>query len=933
MPGIWLASLKPLVKANQGSSLIRRDLGLQLLALYLLFIGPVVLATLAFDRLAAQRLEADVKAADLALARAIAHETNTTMDGALQAVRSLASYPAVVEANQDEMAELFRILLSVRPDINLIYRLDAQGIMIYHYPTGPNTTLGWDFSTRDYYHFARLTRNPFMSEGRVSPTTQQPVATAVMPLWGAEGEFLGVVATNIKLQTLSHTLASIAAEHRNDEAFNLSIVDSAGRIIAHPNPPSLLEEVGSQLPQVVQPVLSRQSGSLIALDVNGQETLYSFVPIHSAGWGVIVSRPTASAFATPQATHQGVIFTISVFLVIGLLFWLALSRQVIRPLEDLASFSQTIGLDEGISEAQRQAILKLSDRSDQIGHLIRSLSRMEQAIDARLKELSTLLQTSGAVVSTLDSQTVLNRILEQVELLMGISMCAIVALDEQRGVFRAQASRGLSHRYAEQLAIDPSEPLSITLRAIHSGKPEQISDTEQDNSSNAAVRPRARSEGFRSVIAVPLNTQHAPPSALLVYRPDPHIFSEREINLLTNFANHAAMAIENATLYARSDMREKEQTRRLEALVQSLVDGLILEDLEGCVIYANRRIGELVDLPIEEINNVPVSRLIERLLARTVDKEKSRAALESTWKRQGLRSIEIALESQRQTHYLQLHVFDVTDSAGMPIGRGQIWHDVTQNREVDRMKSSLIATVSHELRTPLAAIKGYATTLLAEDVQWDQQTQREFLHIISNETDRLSNLVTDLLDMSRIEAGTLIVSRVQCDIRDLIQRAVQRAHPRPEERLQLNLPADLPPLYADPPRIEAVFRNLIENALKYAGEAGPVCVSATVQANKLIIRVEDEGPGIHPEESQRIFESFYRVQSGLTRSAPGAGLGLAICRGFVHAHGGEIWLEPRIKGACIAFSLPLAGNEKRRKPRFEKQKPDQKRPISPPSDP
>jgi PAS domain S-box-containing protein len=551
----------------------------------------------------------------------------------------------------------------------------------------------------------------------------------------------------------------------------------------------------------------------------------------------------------------------------------------------------------------------MARRPDQMGHLIRSLARMEEAIHARLKELSTLLATSAAVVSSLDPQTVLERILEQVEQLLDVEKCTIVALDEARGVFRAQASRGLSRRYTEQISIDPNEPQSVTLRAIRNGQPIQISDTEEDPTFTV-LRSRGRAEGYRSVLAVPLNAQHAPPSALLVYRPNPHIFTEREINLVTSFANHAAMAIENAALFAQSDMRLKEQTRRLEALIQSMQDGLILENLEGRVLYANRRISELTDLSVEEISGAPVENLLERLLARSVSAdleeiEKMRTVLQAALNGRGQRRVEIALSHARRTQYLRLQMFDVTDAQGMPIGRGQILRDITNSREADRMKSSLISTVSHELRTPLAAIKGYTSTLLAEDVQWDQQVQREFLNIISEETDRLSNLINDLLDMSRIEAGNLTVSRVPCNLEDLISNAAQRAQPAPGERLQCILSPEIPIFLADPARIEAVLRNLIENASKYAGENSPIRISASQRSNELVVRVEDEGPGIPPEYSERIFVPFYRLENGLLRAASGAGIGLAICQGFVRAHGGEIWLEPSSRGACVAFSIPL----------------------------
>lgn len=891
---------------------IRRDLGLQLLALYLLFVGPVVIASLVFDQITSERIEEDVKAADLALARAIAQETNTALDYALRAVEELANYPEVISADTSGMKNLFATLMSARPDVNLVYRLDEKGIMLFHMPTGPGSTVGDDFSYRDYFQRALTTKNSLLSLGRISPTTEQPVTTAVMPIWDESGKFLGLVATNIKLQSLSTTLASITAEYGAEENFEVQIIDAAGRVIAHPDPSVLLADFTQSSPQIATTVLSGQTGNIIEKQENSPEKLYSYVPIPSAGWGVIVNRPTARAFATVRATHQGVLLSIGVFLVVGLFFWLALARQVIRPIERLATFSQTIGLEAGTSDHSRSAMHHLEERPDQIGHLIRSLTRMEAAIEARLNELSTLLETSAAVVSTLDSQTVLNRILEQVQRLMGIQMAAIVALDRKRNVFRAVASQGLSNLYAGKLAISPSEPHSIALRAIRTGEPIQVSDTEKD-ASYAPLRPRARSEGYRSLLAVPLLAHHAPPSALLVYRPDPHVFTEREINLITSFANHAAMAIENAALFARSDMRLQEQTRRLEALIESLQDGLVLEDLQGYILYANRRIAEMIILTIPEIIGAPVQQLIDQLLSMALaDSEESRAltrhAVDEVFTGQGTRRVEIQVKVNHETRFFRLQGFEVTDLDGMLIGRGHILRDVTRIREIDRMKSSLISTVSHELRTPLAAIKGYATTLLAEDVEWDKPTEREFLQIISSETDRLSRLVNDLLDMSRIESGNLSVSRTACDLTELVNRATLRTHPDPNSRLVVDIPADVPSLFVDSQRIESVLRNLIENAAKYAGFDSPITVSATIADNQVIIRVKDEGPGIPPEYSHSIFQSFYRLDQGLTRTAPGAGLGLAICKGFVNAHGGEIWLEQQPKGTCVAFSLPLEDN-------------------------
>jgi len=726
-----------------------------------------------------------------------------------------------------------------------------------------------------------------------------------MPLWENE-QFLGVVATNIKLETLNQTLVRISQEYDPLEGFQVFIIDSSGQIIAHSNPDLLLTQTldNPNLAQITKPLLYGRSDTTIAVDKNGIEQLYSYVPISSSGWGVVVSRPTMTSFATARAFYRGALIALVVFVLIGTFFWVGLRQLVFSPLGILSTYSRTIGKVAPPTEKHRKSLNVLAQRSDQVGHLTRSLVNMEETIAARFNELATLLQTSAAVVSSLDSETVLSRILEQVERLLNVKMSAIIALDEKQGTYQAQTSRGLSQQYVSKIAIDPSDPHSVTLRALRSSEPIQISNTET-NPAYISRRQRARIEGFRSVLVIPLKTLYAPPSALLVFRPDPHVFTDQEIDLLSNFANHAAMAIENAALYARSDMQLQEQTRRLEALIQSLSDGLILEDTSGRVVYANRRIGALADMSTNEIVGNKINKVINRILNKTTDPQKANQKLQTILNSQENHGIEISLPFEGRTHWLRLHAFNVNDNRGVPIGRGQLLHDITADRELDRMKSNLISTVSHELRTPLASIKGYATTLLADDVEWDAESQHEFLSIISDEADRLSNLVNELLDLSRIEAGNLTVKRQICELNDLIEKAAQRAEPGPGNRLQVDLPDNLPTLEVDERRIKVVLRNLIENAVKYAGDQSLIHVTATTKENDIIIYVRDDGPGIPEEEQQRIFESFYRVENGLARTASGAGLGLAICQGFIHAHGGKLWLEPYSQGACFAFSLPL----------------------------
>jgi PAS domain S-box-containing protein len=898
-----------------------RDLGLQLFALYLLLIIPFLVTLWSFDGLIGVRIREDVQASDLSLAQSISQEVDLALTKAMNAVEGLSAYPGVIEADEQAMEEVFSVLFNTTPDVNLVYRLGADGIMLYHYPVGPTSTVGDDFSFRDYFQRALTTHKPLVSQGRISPTTSQAVATAVMPLWSEEEEFLGLIGANVKLESLSNALTNIISEYPSQGGLQVIILDSSNQIIAHPDQGFLLQPATVIIPGDLIGTFLGDDQSSIFEDLSGEERLFTHTSVPRVNWQVIVSRPTSAAFATQIILRRIVLVAAGTFILIGLFFWGTLSVRVIRPIERLAPISEAIGLNQPISPEDQRHLLSESKRRDQIGNLIQSIVRMKDSIAERMQEQATLLETSTAVVSSLDPEIVLNQILEQMGRLLQIKMYAVIALDVTNGSFRIRASRGLSKQFTEQLSIQPSEPDSVTMRALHAREPIQVSDTETDPS-YVIRRQRARMEGFRAILAVPLNTQHTPPTALLVFHPTPHVFSHNEIQLLTSFANHAAMAIENAMLFERSDMRLREQTQRLEALVQSLHDGLILTDLHGRVIYANKRVGQLADISAKGLSGLRADQILARIIDKASDKSNHKNQVQRILNKKGEKVIEFTQTVQDQTIHLRLEVFNVNDEEGAPIGRGIFFHDITADRELDRMRSSLVSTVSHELRTPLAAIKGYASTMLADDVEWDRESQREFLTVISDESDRLTNLVNNLLDLSRIEVGSLKLSREKCNVKEIIQSASKGARLTPQNKLELDIERKLPGVYADPLRLESILRNLIENSVKYAGEKARIKVDVHKNGGEIIFRVSDDGPGIPTAEGQRVFERFYRVDDSLTRLTSGAGLGLAICQGLVRAHGGRIWIEPQERGACIAFTIPMKvkpASNGHRKPRKKSQ--------------
>jgi signal transduction histidine kinase len=226
-------------------------------------------------------------------------------------------------------------------------------------------------------------------------------------------------------------------------------------------------------------------------------------------------------------------------------------------------------------------------------------------------------------------------------------------------------------------------------------------------------------------------------------------------------------------------------------------------------------------------------------------------------------------------------------------------------RELARMQDEFISTISHELRTPLGMIKGYVTTMMREDANWDSETRLEFLEIVDEEADRLRELIDNLLDSSRLETGTLGMTLEPTKLSTIIRDSVSRTQAiYPDMEVEIEIGDDIPMLQADPTRIAQVMDNLLSNANKYA-PGSQIAVASDRRDNVIEIGVQDGGPGIPPEHVPHLFERFYRVP-GQTVNVRGTGLGLYICRKIIEAHSGEIGVESQEgSGTRIFFTLPI----------------------------
>jgi PAS domain S-box-containing protein len=628
----------------------------------------------------------------------------------------------------------------------------------------------------------------------------------------------------------------------------------------------------------------------------------------SANWVVVVQRPAAEALAIVAQFHLWLLAVALLFALGGLLFWLMLLLRVIRPLHILAIEHQTLPQSE---QSIPLHATELARRNDEVGNLARSLVRLELDGLEKLGKLQTLLETSNAVVGSLDPHAVVGQIIREARRLVDVQAAAVL-LPDQQGILRVMVSDGHSAHYDRQLSLPPESVSSSAVLALRDGRPVQklLSSTD-------AKRSFSYDDGFRSVLAIPIISRHAGSVVLLVHRTEAHLFNQSEIDLLLTFANYATLAWEHAVLYERSDERLREvarenellyqqaseETQKLEAIMGSMSDGLVLMGVDGIVLYANLGASAILHLPSEALEQRPIRELYAALSSMVLDHTESGRIL-ARLKEGDDEIVEVTVEVrwEGQRRAIHLRLFAVGDEQGQAIGQGLLLRDVTREHDVDEFKTTLLTAVSHEVRTPLAVIKGYASTLLQEDVSWPLTDQRIFLQTISSEADRLAQLVSNLLDLSRQEAGLLLIQRTPVRLEDLVERTITRLN-QADLRISLDLPNDLPLLNLDSARIEVVLQNLLSNALIY-GES-EVRLSVVMHKDEVFVSVTNNGPGIASDELPHIFERFYRARRGRQQHSGGTGVGLAICKAFIEAHGGVIWAESNTQSTSISFSLPM----------------------------
>ena len=515
---------------------------------------------------------------------------------------------------------------------------------------------------------------------------------------------------------------------------------------------------------------------------------------------------------------------------------------------------------------------------------------MEVTAQRRADERLRLLAEAGALFSSS---------LDPEEIFEGVARVVVPRFADSCNIYLAEGEslKRVTYAHADP-AIEPlvaalpgEYPLgegstALMARVFSRGKPVLVPSLTPEFLANLEALGVDRSTfariGTQSMIFVPLVARGEALGVMSMGSRMADRFDETDLELGEEIGRRAAVAIENARLYAETEAR----AQAAQAL-QFVRDGVFLLDSEQVV--------RLWNPAAERITGLPARAVLGRRAADVL----------ASWplEQVGERGQTLPIEIGQRELWLSL------TAAEFAQGTVYAFRDLTDERALERLKSDFVSTVSHELRTPLAAIYGAAMTLRRIDVPLDDEQREGMLAVVASESERLARIVNDILYASRLDSDAVDVSIDRVDGRELAGLVVAAANAQLPAGITLTLraPDGLPPVAADPDKVRQVLFNLVENAIKYSPDGGPVEVALEQMHDRLRFSVSDRGLGIPPAEHQRIFAKFYRLDPNLTRGVGGTGLGLYISREIARRMDGRIWVQSTPgDGSTFFFELPLA---------------------------
>jgi PAS domain S-box-containing protein len=525
---------------------------------------------------------------------------------------------------------------------------------------------------------------------------------------------------------------------------------------------------------------------------------------------------------------------------------------------------------------------------------------------ARGRDLAALLAVAEVATQSLDIEETLNGTLDKSLEMLGFDVGFIRILDPERAGMVVRAARGLrSPEFLSAITPVHSERRNVSRIVFETKQPYVCGDIRK--SSNYKQRFLER-EGLISMAAAPVLSKNRVLGIIVVGSRGPHRFQKHEVDLLRAFGSLLGAALDNAELYQQLNKSKA----YVENLVENAPDSIICTDLEDKILSWNRGAEVLFGYSKSETIGKHLSMLLPPERFHELEEMRAKVQLSGP-----LRNVEV--RSKRKDGviiHLSLSVAPIKDADGTLVGFLRVAKDVSEKKrfesrlkELDRMKSEFVSNVSHELRTPLTAIKGSVDNMLDGITGPLTEKQTRYLSRIKSNTDRLGRLITDLLDLSKIEAGKIELRPSRLIANWLVSEIADTLRTVASEKLislEVAAPDAALSVWADRDKVVQILMNLIGNALKFTPPHGNVTIGVEQpEAHWVKISVTDTGPGIPSDQAGKIFEKFYQLEQPKKHKAAGTGLGLTISKALVEMHGGKIWMESITgKGTTFSFTLP-----------------------------
>ncbi len=578
------------------------------------------------------------------------------------------------------------------------------------------------------------------------------------------------------------------------------------------------------------------------------------------------------------------------------------------------SWATTFGVQVAIALQNAKLFEELREFNETLDHRV---AERTKALNDESNRVKILLRITTELSASLDQDRVLKQTLDLVNGVVNATEGAILLIDQESDEFIFRAAIG-SERHIPLGGVPSGMMRNQGLAGwmIENRSAVIVHDAHQD----PRWLERETSLKHRSALGVPLILNEEVIGVLMMFHREPQAFTMQQLDLVEAAASQVAHAINNASLYKLifdqaeqlGSMLRTEiiQKANLEAILESIADGVIVANAQNEVDIANLPACNILDIPREQLLGKSINELLGlyghfgELWIHTINDWATNADRIEQWT---FLADQLVIEDK----FVSVHLSPVL-SDNQFYGTVSIFRDITKEVEVDKLKSEFVSTVSHELRTPMTSIKGYADLMLMGAAGQMTNPQIRYLQVIKNNADRLHMLVNDLLDISRIETGKTALDLRPLDIPQIIEQVVDGhlngriQHEARVLQVITEIAPSLPLVNADHARITQILTNLLDNALNYTPNNGQIVVTAKATHSYVHISVKDTGIGIAKENQDKIFDRFYRAEDAEVQRVPGTGLGLAIVRSLIEMHGGRLKVESQLgKGSSFTFNLPV----------------------------